>query len=102
MSKDVIGPKWEFDSVNHWILSDDHNSVLAYGLGDTPEEAWLDYWTQVSEILESLKKRIAKYGDGPDKERERAVRSYVRGCIERAIGLPREDLEGENGSDDRA
>jgi len=99
MSRDAIGPKWEFDSVNHWVLNDDCNSVVAYGLGDTPEEAWLDYWVQVYEILSFLSES-AEHGNEADKKRERAVRSYVRSCIERTIGLPREDLEGENSDDD--
>lgn len=89
MTWDAIRPKWEFDSVNHWILSDDCSSVLAYGLGDTPEEAWLDYWVEVHEILSFLSES-AEHGNEADQRRERAVRFYVRSCIEQAIGLPRE------------
>jgi len=90
--------KWEFDELDKWVLSDDYAPLLAYGFGETPEEAWLSYWTQVSAILKSIRKRIARHGNEIDKKQERAVLTFVRRYIERVVGLP----EGEEREVDRA
>ena len=84
----AVRPRWASDGVSLWTLNDE--VIFADGWGDTPEEAWLDYWVHVSEILEGIKRRLARFGDDRDKESEHIVRSYIRAFIDRSIGLPRE------------
>jgi len=82
---------WEYDEESDgWVVSDDHPSLLAYGYGETPEKAWLDYWLQVADFLEDMGMRAEVYGDEAGARRER-IWQFVQRYIEETAGLPSEE-----------